>query len=336
MPIPDIDYSLYAGLVADTLAAGTHERPGTPGKVSLRYFGANFLHLTDGVTHIAIDPYFTRTHVSKFVNPLSDHPAATSEKIAPNAARIALCISSLVDISFDAFLFSHAHFDHGLDAVAFMQHYPDALVYGNESIGAIVAGNAPGHHSSRFSKIDAGRILSIGKFTVHILEAGHIDVPLFNHLVSGVNTLPEPFPAPWLAMQRGTMLAFLIAHEDHPDTACCIMGSGVCPDAFDGAPVSRDVEKLLGKLSAVSLPVGGYLHLLGHNAEYCSEAAVHFARVKNLYFSHWDNYEEPLFPHDRFVETIEIDRDIFDHLMLEREMPRGRYLPHFKYVPMMG
>ncbi|MFJ8914676.1 MBL fold metallo-hydrolase [Amycolatopsis sp. NPDC102389] len=249
------------------------------------FFGTSSVHVTDGVSGILVDGFFTRPSLLR---------VALGRPIAPDLVLIAETLSRGGIERLDALFVAHSHYDHAMDAPEIVKRVGGTL-YGSESTLNVGRGADLGEQS--MTRISDGDKYSFGDFTVRIFEGAHSPGERFP------GTIDEPLvpPAKASAYRTGACYSYLFEHP--AGTMLVHPSANFVPDKFDGLDV--DVLYLgVGVLGAQSARFqNDYWH---HTVE-----AVRPGLVIPV---HWDHFGRPLdeksrpMPRilDKFAETREL------------------------------
>jgi L-ascorbate metabolism protein UlaG (beta-lactamase superfamily) len=131
-----------------------------------RWLGTAGIELDAGDRTLAIDPFVTRPPLWRFL----------LGRVRPDRNVIAEVIGRC-----DYVLVSHPHYDHLLD-VPEIARRTGAKVYGSPNTCRLAA--ACGVLAQQICEVGPGQALSLGPFTVEVLEAKHIKTPI-DSLING-------------------------------------------------------------------------------------------------------------------------------------------------------
>jgi Beta-lactamase superfamily domain len=280
-----------------------------PGRgVYVTFFGANSFHVTDGITNILIDPYFSRDH---YYFEVPFWPV----KLPLSPDRISGCLNRMNIPKLDAILTTHAHFDHSID-VGYVSSYfararaathfdgnPYPPLYGCRSVANVALGSLAPEESSKFPKYNVYErkeafaslckkynINVVGSsydasfqcadFSVKFIEARHIKLPIeVRKELCGAVDDPLVPERDYYAYKEGEIHSLVIKHKRWGNVL--IMGSAnYVPGQYDRLSVEdRPNAMILGI---------GFLHKKDGIAQYRDNAIKPFNPGK-VFLSHWDD-----------------------------------------------
>lgn len=251
-----------------------HEvRPVTPsgaeaGLLQAQFFGTSTLLLSDGVTRLLCDGFFSRPSWLRLL----------ATPIEPDDARIQHALSHGSVTTLDAVFVAHSHHDHAMDAGRVAAR-TGAMLYGSESTHRIARGD--GLAPERMRLLQPGRAQVIGSFTLTAFETPHSPEPVF----PGFITEPFRFPARLPQFREAQNYSFLLQHAR--GSVLIVPSANYRPGAFAGV-----------RAGTVILGIGG----LGRQSSdfvhaYWRETVVQTG-ARQVIPVHWDDFglglEEPL------------------------------------------
>jgi L-ascorbate metabolism protein UlaG (beta-lactamase superfamily) len=227
------------------------------------FLGATTVLVTDHVTSILVDGFFSRPPLRKLLT-----------SAAPNQVVIEATLARLAHPHLDAVLVSHSHLDHALDAAA-VSTRSGAVLVGSESTRMIARGQH--YDESMFVDLEPDVPLAFGRFKVTPVRAHHGDDDVYPGRISE----PLPMPAPMRRFRSGGCFSFHIAH---PHGQVIVQATtGVTPGAWTTYPADL-----------IYLGIGG----IGRkNAEWMSEywrQSVVNTGASTVLPVHWDALWRPL------------------------------------------
>jgi L-ascorbate metabolism protein UlaG (beta-lactamase superfamily) len=169
------------------------------GAVTATWYGNTAVMISDGRSHIFIDPFFTRP--PGLLNML------TNRMIAPDEALIRKWLERAQLKHIDAVIASHSHYDHAMDA-GVVARLTGATLYGSESTANI--GRGGGLPENRIQILKAAEEVHIGEFTVSLLESRHAGKT--GGKPTGNIVTPLGAPAHYLDYRQGGTWSILIRH----------------------------------------------------------------------------------------------------------------------------
>ncbi|MDX5459028.1 MBL fold metallo-hydrolase [Micromonospora tulbaghiae] len=209
-----------------------HSRMAAAAPVEATFFGTSSLHVSDGISGILIDGFFSRPSLLR----------VALGRVAPDRGRITSALSRAGVTRLDALFVAHSHYDHAMDAPEVVKHLGGRL-FGSES--TLNVGRGSGLAEQAMTRIADGDAHTVGAFTVRPLGGVHSPGNRFPGVIE------EPFvpPARASSYRDGGCFSFLVTH---PSGAMLIHPSAnVVPNQFDGIDV--DVLYLgVGALGAQS------------------------------------------------------------------------------------
>ncbi|MGJ8643147.1 MAG: MBL fold metallo-hydrolase [Luteolibacter sp.] len=168
-------------------------------EVTITYLGTNGYLIESGETSIVIDPYFSRIGMSSIILNYSMKPNQEEIESALKRANF--------PESIDAFLVTHAHFDHLLDVPPLQKQFGGKIV--TSQTGKYLC-EASGIPSDEIIAANHNQTYRFGKAKITVLEAAHDricwHVPFSGHITEPLDG-PPGHAKDW---KVGTPFAFLI------------------------------------------------------------------------------------------------------------------------------
>lgn len=246
--------------------------PLSENSVSLTFAGTNTLLISDGKTHLIIDPHFTRPGFLGQHNLLG--------RISPNPERIAHGLARLGIKSLAAVLLTHTHYDHALDA-AEVARMTSACLVGSPSAEKIAIGARLPQSNCQ---IAIERVpMKFGAFEVIFLRGAHISISPLLPVIGIAKEIKKPLTPPQFvsAYREGGTYAILLQRP--PSTTVLCMGSAGCfPNWLSGI-----------QAQTVILPVGGLDCRGKAYRQMLFKQSVLAVGARQLLFSHWDDFTRP-------------------------------------------
>lgn len=168
-------------------------------EVAITYLGTNGYLIESGETTIVIDPYFSRMGMGSVLMNYS---------MKPDQARIDSALQKAnFPESIDAFLVTHAHFDHLLDVPPLQQKFGGKIVTSQTGKYLCEASGIPSHE---IFAANHNRTYRFGNARITVLEAAHDricwHVPFSGHITEPLDAHPG-HAKDW---KVGTPFSFLI------------------------------------------------------------------------------------------------------------------------------
>jgi L-ascorbate metabolism protein UlaG (beta-lactamase superfamily) len=238
--------------------------------LSVTWLGTSTLLVSDGVTNLITDAYFSR--VSRF--------AVMTEDLTPDTQRIDSMLHQYQIDELDAVLVVHSHFDHAMDSPTVAMRTGAELV-GSESTSNV--GRGAGMAESAMRVVVPGEPIRYGEFEVIFLLSDHVPQAAWLDRLTGMNEpISEPLspPAPVSAWKEGDSYALLIRH---PQGNILIQGSaGFVDGQLDGYQADLAFVSSVG----LSRQRDGYV------ADYVRNTVTASAASKVVPI-HWDDFFMP-------------------------------------------
>lgn len=196
---------LFSALVQTQTSAGYGSDPGQ-GEVRARYLGVAGWEITDGKTHILIDPYLSRL----------PGPPAGGGKARPGwpgkmrqedpAVPDIAAVDRHIDRA-DYILITHAHYVHMLDT-PYIARTRKAVIIGNESASNIARDY--GVPDEQIVTVRGGEDFDFGAFSVRVFPSVHSQPPGKPYFNSGHAPVGAKWPLRFIDFVEGGIVGFLI------------------------------------------------------------------------------------------------------------------------------
>lgn len=271
------------------LTQGGADNPG----VNVTWLGTAGVLVSDGRTGILIDPYVTRSGLWKVI---------LGSALNPDRELVRQWVGRLGAGNIQAVVVSHSHFDHALDA-PFFALKTGAPLMGSES--TLNVGRGAGMPETQLVKVEPGIPVSIGDFSLSVIESRHGPALFGKVPYPGAIEGPLVPPRPARDYKLGATYAVLISH---PSGAILHHGSaGFIPGMYEGVHAYVVLLGIAGRgdtqsyLAEVPARVGAgtvipvhfddFFHPLdegisfiytGHFAEFCDTADRSSVTVRTL------------------------------------------------------
>ena len=246
--------------------------------VTVTYYGACALHISDGITSLLVDGFFSRPSFLE----------VACGRLAPNQRALNHWLTRSNLRSVDALFVSHSHYDHALDSPWLAQHF-DAPLYGSQS--TLNLGRGAGLSNTKLQQITAGSLIHVGAFTVRAFHTPHSPGDAF----PGTIDRELSFPVRASKLRTGECFSF---HLRHPQGSLLVVPSA---NFTAGTLEGIDAE-------AVYLGIGK----LGRQSDdfrrrYWRET-VEMCNARLVIPIHWDNFgrslQRPLRPIPRPFDDV--------------------------------
>jgi L-ascorbate metabolism protein UlaG (beta-lactamase superfamily) len=238
------------------------ESPPSNAGLRFSFFGTSTVYVSDGVTTVMTDGFFSRPSWFQFLT-----------RIEPDLEAIDFALGKAPK-KIDAIFVAHSHHDHAMDAGLVAQK-TGAQVYGSPSTLNVARGQQT--PENQLHALKTGQALPVGAFRVTAFETPHSPNPVNPGFIEHeIHT-----PAKLSEYRMGETYSFFV---EHPLCRVLIVPSAnVTPHVFDA--LRADVVVLgigaLGKQSA------------GFVETYWNEA-VRKPGAKQVIPVHWDDFTRPL------------------------------------------
>jgi L-ascorbate metabolism protein UlaG (beta-lactamase superfamily) len=306
---------------AIAFAPRSHTIHGAPHCLRVQYLGTNSIHISDGITHLLIDPYFTRANVPKARLLLCEQTM-----LAPEQEIIERTLREADITSLDAILMTHAHYDHALDIAQVSNTIADwnggqhPTLVGSESIYQIgVGGGLPPESIETVNRFSPeGRRYAFGGFEVTFIRNRHIHVFGLGGVLDGSITGRLVPPMSLARYKEGITYAIYIRHS--LGNILNLGSANFCPGAFDGL----DVDYLV--LGVAGLDV---VHLDNLYRRDLYRAVVEATSPERVLFSHWDDFNLRLDQRPRWFYDPPATQRFFRAMNPDLD---GEFMPIWGYI----
>jgi len=270
-------------------------RTNSPADLRLQYLGTNSIHISDGDTTILIDPYFTRPKISQSALVLCQTKMIKSnqEIIKKVLGRDGANITSV-----DAIVLTHSHYDHALDVVEVAKYIADQnhgvypKIIGSKSTFHICRGG--GIPEKYLMVVDQFRsdseIFSFNRFDIQLFRGKHINLPVVGSFINGSITTDLVQPANLFDFKEGGIFSIYIQHEC--GNILNLGSANFLKGALDS--VNNVDFLILGIAGFEKDIVHAFDNLDMNNKDNFYSEVVVKTRPSQVYFSHWDDFNEPL------------------------------------------
>jgi len=273
------DISTYAERFA--VPAANDESP-----LAVTFLGVSTLLIDDGTSAVMTDGFFSRPGLLQLAR----------GRIAPDAGRIAACLTRAQVHKLHAVLPVHTHYDHALDS-AFVAQRTDAVVVGGESAANIARGH--GLPDDRIVVATPGTPMSFGSYLITMFESHHCPPDRF----PGTIDTPVAVRDKTTAYRCGEAWSIFVAHEPSGRRALVQGSAGY----VEGALAGQQAEVVYLGIGQLGIQSREYMRT------YWNETVRAIgARVAVL--THWDDFFSPL---DRPLRALPFAGDDLDATMRE-------------------
>lgn len=268
-------------------------RTDSPSGLRMQYLGTNSIHISDGDTNILIDPYFTRPNIPK-----SHLLLCQTKLIESNREIIEKVLNGAGITSVDAIVLTHSHYDHALDVVEVARYLADQ----NAGTYPTIIGSRSVFHICRGGGIPEEDIIIINqfkpeqetyrfqRFNIQLFRGKHINLPVAGSFISGTITTDLTPPVNLFDFKEGGIFSIYIRHEW--GNILNLGSANFLKGALDSV---NNVDVLI--LGIAGLDIGA-VHVFDdfhvYNKDNFYSEVVVKTRPGHIYFSHWDDYNEPL------------------------------------------
>ncbi len=265
------------------------------GALSVTWLGTSTLLISDGVTQLMTDGYFSRA--SRF--------SVMTQDLAPDDERIDAMLRQYQIDALDAVLVVHSHFDHAMDSPAVAMRTGAELV-GSESTANL--GRGAGMAESAIQVAVPGEPIRYGEFEVIFLLSDHVPQAAWLDRLTGMNEpISEPLtpPAPVSAWKEGESYVLVIRH---PSADILIQGSaGFIDGQLDGYQADLAFVSSVG----LSRQRDGYVADYVRNTVSASGATRVVPIHWDDFFLPWQAESTPAMP--RIMEDLEASFRLLSH-----------------------
>lgn len=266
------------------------------------------MHITDGVSAILVDGFFTRPSLLRI---------ALGRPVAPDLERIAVALSRGGVERLDALFVAHSHHDHVMDAPEIVKRVGGVL-HGSES--TLNVGRGGGLDDESMARIEDGDQFAFGEFTVRVFEGVHSPGDRYP------GTIDEPLvpPVRASAYRTGGCYSFLFEHP--AGTILVHPSAGFVPGAFDGL----DVDLLYLGIGALGRQPARFQNDYWHHT-------VEATRPGLVIPVHWDDFgrslDEKLRPMPRILDEFARTEQLLDRKSAESGVPVRFQQPFETIIP---
>ncbi|MET9633495.1 MBL fold metallo-hydrolase [Lentzea sp. NPDC006480] len=260
------------------------------------FFGTSSVHITDGVSGILVDGFFTRPSLLRVV--LGRPIASSSNVVAATLARGGI-------EHLDAVFVAHSHYDHVLDAPEIVRR-AGGVLHGSES--TLNVGRGAGLGASSMKRVSDGSTHTFGDFTVRVFEGVHSPGDRY----PGTIDSPLVPPARASAYRTGGCYSFLFEHPT--GTILVHPSANFVPHKFDGL-----------RVDLLYLGIGGLGAQPAQFQDDYWQHTVEATRPGLVIPVHWDNFGRSLGrrprPMPRLLDKFARTKDLLDRKSAESGIP---------------
>ena len=248
--------------------------------IRVTFLGVSTLHVTDGVTSLLTDGFFSRPRLARVV----------AWRIAPRAALIAAALGNARIDRLDAVLPVHTHYDHALDS-GFVAGQTRAVLVGGSSAATI--GRGAGLPRDRIHHVVPREPIRFGSFSVtHVLSA-HCPPDRYPGAIED----PVHPPARASAYRCGEAWSIIIRHTPRDSTSPT--GHLPGPDPTRSLLIQGSAGYVPGALAGHKAEVAylGVGQLGLQSASYIRDywqQTVRTVGARRVVLIHWDDFFRPL------------------------------------------
>ncbi|GGY12569.1 MBL fold metallo-hydrolase [Streptomyces anandii] len=280
----------------------------TAGCVRSTFFGTSSVHVTDGVSGILIDGFFTRPSLLR---------VALGRPIAPDLRRISDALSRGGVEQLDALFVAHSHHDHVMDSPEVVKRVGGVL-HGSES--TVNVGRGAGLGEDLMRRISDGDRYVFGDFTVRVFEGAHSPGDRYPGSIDG----PLVPPAKASAYRTGGCYSFLFEHPS--GTILVHPSANFVPNKFDGL----DVDLLYLGIGALGAQSARFQDDYWHHT-------VEATRPDLVIPVHWDDFGRSLDkkprPMPRLLDNFARTRELLDRKSTGSGIPVRFQQPYETITP---
>lgn len=318
------------------------EDTGSGPGVRVQFLGVNSLYITDGDTNLMIDPFFSRPEVrtTTMLRSYEYTERDRSRFIRPDASMITNVLNQtgIQRVGVDAFLMTHAHWDHAMDIAEVWKYFKrsenggDCYIFGDRSIINIARGGYQQWQRRNDTQdlpnivyscreISEDYSVALGQFTITFLRGSHINLPLWvDYNVGGEIEEPVLPPVPYHRYKRGSIFSILIEHTSHG--SILNQGSAGYTDDY--------YSSIFGPGNRYSYPdvvmpgIAGFNSgwIYGGRRDNYFRAVIAPTSPKRILFTHWDEFHGENTTLDR---PLEWKHDAYESYNLMNDLIREYY-----------
>lgn len=262
--------------------------------ITIQYLGAGGILISQGVTTIAIDPFFSNTAMT-YKNWFK--PRSTNLFVKPDTHTIekAAAIVNLVNVS--AVFITHAHYDHILDVPHLYKSVfsKKPIIYGNKTANNLLSNLIPKNNlvnvqdsASQFSKPDMHWIKAGPNFRVLPILSDHAPHLKFIKLFDG-ESISTPTPEEYYSgsklaiWKEGRTLAYLVEITDNQDTFRIHIQTSACTPN-DGLPPQEYMQQI-GKVDVSMFCMASF-----DNVDNYPDKLINYLKPQKIIIVHWENF----------------------------------------------
>lgn len=255
--------------------------------LAITFIGTSTVLVSDGVTAIMTDGFFTRPSLGKLL----------LGEISPDKAAIVTALRKAKVTNLAAVIPIHSHHDHAMDAPEVAKQ-TGAVLVGSQSTANI--GRGWGLSEEQIRSVSSNKqSFQFGEFTVTLIKSGHTPLPsLIEWLVGIGEKISEPLipPTGFRAYKEGGSFSI---HIDHPLGRVLVHGS---TNFVSGALSGYEADLVLLGIANLSKQSPAF------QKAYFDETVLQVG-AHTVVPIHWDNFfvtlDHPLRPFPRLVDRFD-------------------------------